>query len=341
MPRVVLAPDKFRGTADAAQVAGAMAAAADRVGWDTTVRPMSDGGEGFLDVAAERCPSLVSTTVTGPHGRPVAAEWRFGDGLAVVEAARASGLTLAGGAAGNDPVAATSRGTGELIVAAARQVGPGGTVVVGLGGSATTDGGLGAVDAVGEAGVLAGVELIGACDVDVGFVEAALRFGPQKGAGADQVVELTERLVELVELYRDRYGVDVASTPRAGAAGGLGGGLLVLGGTLVSGFQVASDLVDLPGALDRADRVVTGEGALDAMSFVGKLVGGVVAAARARRLPTLVVAGRSTAEGEEWARDAGCHVVSLTARFGRRAAMDQTGARIGEVTADWLRATGE
>ena len=336
MSRVVIAPDKFRGTASADKVAGAMAAAGARLGWHATVRPMSDGGEGFLDVAAGRCPSLVSTVVTGPDGRAVTADWRFGDGIAVVESARASGLTVAGGAAGNDPVTATSRGTGELIVAAARQVGRGGTVVVGLGGSATTDGGLGAVEAVGETGALDGIELIGACDVDVGFADAARRFGPQKGAGADQVAVLTERLVRLAQVYRDRYGIDVASQPGAGAAGGLGGGILVLGGTLVSGFEMASGLVDLSGALDGADGVVTGEGALDATSFAGKLVGGVVGAARARGLPTLVVAGRSTRSGERRARDAGCHVVSLTERFGPRQAVARTLSCISEVTAEWL-----
>src|SRR5271166_5161903 len=134
MPRVVLAPDKFRGTADAGSVAAAMGAAARTHGWVVTTFPMSDGGEGLLDACAPVCPHRASTVVTGPDGRPVLAEWRFGDGTAVVESARASGLALAGGAASNDPVEATSRGTGELVVAASRRVGPGGTVVVGLGG---------------------------------------------------------------------------------------------------------------------------------------------------------------------------------------------------------------
>jgi len=336
MPRVVLAPDKFRGTADATDVAAAMATAATGLGWHVTPLPMSDGGEGFLDAASVRCPSLVTTTVTGPDGRAVAARWRYGDGIAVVESAQASGLTLAGGVGRNDPLAATSRGTGELVVVAARQVGDAGTVIVGLGGSATTDGGLGAVEAVEEAGGLGGTTLIAACDVDVGFLDAARRFGPQKGADADQVVVLGERLEHLAEVYRDRYGVDVVSSAGAGAAGGLGGGLSVVGATLVSGFEVVSELVGLAGALDGADRVVTGEGSLDASSFTGKLVGGVIAAARARGIATLVVAGRSTADGEERARAAGCRVVSLTDRFGARSAMDRTVACVTEVTAEWL-----
>ncbi|HEX7460428.1 MAG TPA: glycerate kinase, partial [Acidimicrobiales bacterium] len=141
VPRVVVAPDKFRGTVDARQAAAAMAWAVTDLGWEAVVHPLSDGGEGLLDACADVCPDVVSTTVSGPDGMPVVAEWRFGDGMAVVESARASGLTLAGGPERNDPMAATTRGTGELLVAAARKVGAGGTVVVGLGGSATTDGG--------------------------------------------------------------------------------------------------------------------------------------------------------------------------------------------------------
>ena len=136
MHRVVIAPDKFRGTATAAEVAGAMAAATSRLGWSPVVRPLSDGGEGLLDACAVLCPELVVSTVTGPDGSPVDAEWRIGDGVAAVELALASGLALAGGPERNDPVGATSRGTGELVAAAARRVGPGGRVILGLGGSA-------------------------------------------------------------------------------------------------------------------------------------------------------------------------------------------------------------
>lgn len=336
MPRVVLAPDKFRGTADSSAVAAAMSEAATRLGWQVTALPMSDGGEGFLDALAVRCPVLVSTTVTGPDGRPVEAEWRYGDGIAAVESARASGLALAGGAEGNHPMSATSRGTGELLVAAARQVGPGGTVQVGLGGSASTDGGLGALRVVEESGGLAGISLLVACDVDVTFVEAARRFAPQKGATPGQVVELTERLGRLAAGYRDRYGIDISARSSSGAAGGLGGGLVVLGGRLVSGYRLVADVVGLLSAMEGADRVVTGEGALDASSFLGKVVGGVVADARGCGLPTLVVAGRSTADGEDGARAAGCEVVSLTARFGAGPAVDSAPSSIQEATAWWL-----
>ncbi len=338
MPRVVLAPDKFRGTADAASVAAAMGGAAAGLGWEVTALPMSDGGEGLLDACAIAYPGLATTTVTGPAGRPVAAEWRFGDNTAVVESARASGLALAGGAEGNDPVAATSAGTGELIVAAARQVGPGGTVVVGLGGSASTDGGLGAVRAVEQAGGLDGITLVVAYDVDVPFADAAPWFGPQKGAGPDEVAVLVRRLDRLADEYRRRYGVDVAGLAGAGAAGGLGGGLAALGGRLQSGYGLVRDLVGLGDALAGADRVVTGEGALDATSFVGKVVGGVIDDARRRGLPALVVAGRCTAAGESQAVAAGCDVVSLVERFGPGPAVSDTTACVAAATAAWLGA---
>jgi glycerate kinase len=333
---VVVAPDKFRGTADAIEVAAAMAGAAATVGWEALRMPLSDGGEGLLDACAGICPDVVSTRVAGPDGAPVVAEWRSGNGIAVVEMARASGLTLAGGPSGNDPLGATSRGTGELLVAAARSVGPGGTVVVGLGGSACTDGGRGAVEAVEEAGGLGGATVVGACDVDVGFLDAAPMFAPQKGAGPGQVAELSRRLERLAETWVERFGIDVRDLPGAGAAGGTGGALVVLGGRLQSGYRLVADLIGLADALSGADRVVTGEGALDASSFNGKVVGGVAGDARRLGLGTLVVAGRSTVEGAAGAARAGCEVVSLTDRFGTARAMGATVDCVGEVTAEWL-----
>jgi glycerate kinase len=336
MPHVVLAPDKFRGTATAAEAAAALAGAAAGLGWRVTTLPLSDGGEGLLEACSAVCPEEVATEVTGPDGAPVTAPWRVGERTAVVESALASGLGLVGGAPGNDPVSATSRGTGELLVAAAARVGPGGTVVVGLGGSATTDGGLGALEAVEAAGGLAGVRVIGACDVGTRFVEAAPLFAPQKGADPDQVAVLAARLDGLADRYRSAYGIDVREVTGSGAAGGLGGALAVLGAELRSGYQLVRDLVGLVPALDGADRVVTGEGALDATSFAGKVVGGVVGDARARGLPTLVVAGRCSDEGESLARQTGCAVVSLVERFGSRRATAETTTCLALVASDWL-----
>jgi len=336
VPRVVIAPDKFRGTASAAAVAGAMATAATDRGWDAVLLPLSDGGEGLLDACAALCPEVVVSRVTGPDGSPVEAEWRMGDGVAVIEMARASGLELAGGPGRNDPVEATSRGTGELVVAAVERLGPGGTVILGLGGSATTDGGTGIRDAVVRSGGLAGVELIGAYDVDTSYTDAAVLFGPQKGAGPGQVALLTRRLEEQAEAWARDLGTDVRSIPGTGAAGGAGGAVAVLGGSLRSGYGLVAGLVGLTAALDTADRAVTGEGALDAGSFAGKVVGGVMGDARARGIPTLVVVGRASVDASSRAEGDGCTVVSLVGRFGTGRAFAATLDCVEEATADWL-----
>jgi glycerate kinase len=298
--------------------------------------PLSDGGEGLLDACADRCPRLVVTTVAGPDGSPVDAPWRLGDSLAVVELSQASGLTLAGGPERNDPVRATSQGTGELVAAAAQRVGSGGTVVVGLGGSATTDGGRGLWEAVIRAGGLGGARLVGACDVDTRYSDAAVVFGPQKGAGPADIVALSDRLARQAEEWAHDLGIDVRDVPGSGAAGGAGGAVVALGGTLRSGYRLVARMVGVEAALEGADRVLTGEGALDDGSFAGKVVGGIVGDARDRGIATLVVVGRATPGASSRAREAGCTVVSLTDRYGARRAADDTLGCVHEVSADWL-----
>lgn len=309
--RVVVAPDKFKGTAGACEVAAAVAAAAVEAGLVPIEFAMADGGDGMLDAlgGANR-----TTVVTGPDGEPVDAPWRLAKGTAVIEMSLASGLVIAGGAENNDPIAATTRGTGELIDAAitrgARRI------IVGLGGSATTDGGLGAVEAIGSPARLAGVDVEVATDVTTEFVDAARVFGPQKGATPAQVAFLEARLRGLTERYRDRYGVDVEGVAGTGAAGGLGGGLYALGASLVAGFDLVAEEVGLYEAIEEADIVVTGEGRLDAESFNGKVVGGVAELATDVGARLIVIAG-SVAEGARAllpTRD--CLVVSLVDRFG-------------------------
>jgi glycerate kinase len=293
-PRKVLAaPDSFKGTATAAEIAAAIAAGAARAGWETDQCPLSDGGEGFLDVLDLLRGEMIPSLVTGPLGTPVEAAWRKAGDTAVVESARASGLVLAGGAAGNDPIAATSRGTGELIVAAIR--GGATRVVIGVGGSATTDGGLGALEAIDEAGGIGDADLLVACDVTVRFVDAARIFGPQKGASPVQVEMLERRLTELLETYRHRRS-DLGDLPGAGAAGGLAGGLVVAGARIVPGFDLVADLVGLDSRIADATIVVTGEGAFDATSWEGKVVAGVAKRCSAARTDLLVIAGRIAPE---------------------------------------------
>lgn len=274
--RALCCPDKFRGTLTAPAAADAMARGLRGAGLDDVhTCPLADGGEGTLDaLLAARGGDRRTAAVTGPLGEPVEADWGLlPDGTAVIEMALASGLALAAGS--NDPVRATTRGTGELIAIAAR--GGARRVLLGVGGSATTDGGLGAVEALGWS---LPVHVTVACDVDTAFVAAAKVYGPQKGAGPDDVGLLTERLVQLAQRYRERTGIEVRALRGGGAAGGLAGGLAALGAELRPGFEVVADAVGLRAELDVATLVLTGEGRLDATSLAGKVVGGVLALVR-------------------------------------------------------------
>jgi glycerate kinase len=263
-------PDKFRGSLTAAQAAAAIAAGLDV---ETVELPLADGGEGTLDVLGGQ---RHSARVTGPLGEPVDAEWRLlYDGTAVIEMARASGLALTYGR--NDPLRADTRGTGELLLAAAAHGAA--RAIVTLGGSAGTDGGLGAVEALGWR---LPCEVTVACDVTTPFVDAARVFCPQKGAGPREIATLTARLEEL----QARYGL--GELPGAGAAGGLAGGLAGLGATLRSGFDVIAEAVALDAAIERADVIVTGEGALDHSSLNGKVVGGVLARTPAHKTRAVI-----------------------------------------------------
>lgn len=334
-PLLLAAPDKMKGTLAAAEVAAAIAEAASAASWRADPCPLSDGGEGFADVLACLGGEERTTTVTGPLGAPVVARWRLARDQAVVESAAASGLVLAGGADGNDPVAATSRGTGELLVAAARAGAR--RILVGVGGSAMTDGGSGAVAAVDEAGGLGPVDLVVACDVRAGFLDAARLFGPQKGADPATVEALTRRLESLAPSYAERAGLDVTAVPGAGAAGGLAGGLAVLGARLVPGFELVAGIVGLEERVAAADLVVTAEGRLDQSSWTGKVVDGVAGLAARHGRPLVVVAGEADPDGEAEARRRGIAVVDLSARCGRRRARAEPAACIEQKVAELLR----
>jgi glycerate kinase len=325
---VVIAPDKFRGSATAAEVAEAMARAAGATGWTFDVAPVSDGGEGFCAALGGRARPL---QVRGPLGRPVDSAWFELDGgaAAAVEMAMASGLDLAGGPERNDPIGAETTGTGELIAAAvkagARQV------FVGMGGSATTDGGWGALEVLEPHSRLSGIGLVVACDVTTRFLDAAATFSPQKGATPAQVQLLSRRLERLAQVYRDRFGVDVQDIEGSGAAGGLAGGLAALGATLVSGFDLVADRIDLAERIQGSDLVITGEGLLDAESFHGKAVGGVAGLAREAGVPMIVLAGN--AEGDQ-----PVEYRTLVGEVGEERAWAEPLAAIEEVVGDVLRA---
>ncbi len=252
---------------------------------------------------------------------------------------KAAGRALVPHPEHEEPVDADTTGVGQLLLAA-RDAGAR-RIVIGCGGSATTDGGLGAVRAVRAEGgptALAGIVLVVACDVTTPFLDAATIFGPQKGATPDQVEFLTRRLRDLAARYLDDTGVDVTAVAGAGAAGGLGGGLLVLGAHLEPGFDLVANLVGLAARLEGADLVATGEGHLDPPSFRGKVPGGVLALAKARRagpIPVLCIVGGSD-RGLAATPPEGMEVRSLVALFGRDRARHHTAALISRTTSEFV-----
>ena len=288
---------------------------------------MADGGEGTLDVlgGANR-----TTVVTGPLGDPVKAPWRLSRTTAVIEMALASGLTLAGGAERNDALAATTAGTGELIDAALDSGAK--KIIVCLGGSATTDGGLGALRAIHAPHRLRGVELLVACDVTTTFVAAAEVFAPQKGASPAQVNMLTGRLERLAQMYQSDYGTDVRSIAGGGAAGGLAGALVALGGRLLPGFELVADELDLYDRVANAELIITGEGFLDEQSFHGKVVGGMQAMAQRAQRPITAIVGDADPDVADRIEH-----VSLVAAFGRDKAIAETQMCIEQAALQLLR----
>jgi glycerate kinase len=326
----VAAPDKLRGTASAAAVARAIGNAAFELGWDCDEVPMADGGEGTLDALGG--PNR-TTLVTDALGDPVEAQWRLHRGTAVIESARASGIAMIGGPEENDPISASTYGTGELIAQAvelgARRV------IVAVGGSATTDGGLGALRALHPVQRLRGIDIEVATDVRTRFVDAAEHFAPQKGATPAQVELLRRRLTRLAQVYEEDHGIDVREIEGAGAAGGLAGGLAAIGARIIPGFDLVADELGLDELVEQADLVVTGEGFLDAQSFEGKVVGGVAELAGELGVPVLAIAGE-VYDGVGDRIDA----ISLTARAGPERSRTEVEALVEEIVAERLAARG-
>jgi glycerate kinase len=322
--RVVVAPDKFKGSLTAAQVAARVAAGLRRAapGVEVVQVPVADGGDGTLEAALSAGFRRVPVRAEGPTGEPVDTAYAERDGVAVVELADVSGLgRLPGGRPA--PLTASSYGTGQVIRAAldagCRRI------VLGIGGSASTDGGAGMVQAlggrlvdtgggeVGRGGAalaavrsldLAGLhpalqqaEVMLASDVDnplLGPRGAAAVYGPQKGASPADVAELDAALARWADAVHRATGIDAAQTPGAGAAGGVGfAALAVLGARLQPGIDLILDLVRFREALPGARLVICGEGSLDAQTLHGKAPAGVAAAARSAGIPVVAVAGRS------------------------------------------------
>lgn len=362
--RILVAPDKFKGTLSADEAARAISAGWLQARPDDRVDllPMADGGEGTMATLVSALGGeRKRARVTGPLGDPVDAEYGLvstSEGLAgVVEMASASGLGLLPEAR-RDPRRTTTKGTGELILAALRHRPV--RMIVCIGGSATNDGGAGMAQALGARlldgkgvqirnGGEALIELARidassldplaraarfsvACDVNnplVGPAGASAVYGPQKGAAPEDVVLLDRALGHYAAVIRSDLGIDVRDTPGAGAAGGLGAGLVAfLGARLRPGIDVVMEAVGFESRLLAAGAVLTGEGSFDEQSLRGKTAMGVASAAVEAGVPVAVLCGRSEVEPE------GVVVASLAARFGLERAMSDTAASLRALTAD-------
>jgi glycerate 2-kinase len=330
--KIVVAPDKFKGSLPAAEVADAIAAGlrAELPGAVVVTIPVADGGDGTVDAAVAAGFERVPVTVDGPTGEPVRASYARRGAVAVVELASACGLMrLPGGR--REPLTASSFGAGEALAAAlaagARRI------IFGVGGSASTDGGAGLLQALGarvldtrgEPLARGGAALRDVAALDLAGLHPALRgasvvlatdvvnpltgpdgaaevYGPQKGATPDQVRELDRGLRRWAAVVAAATGNDQSQAPGAGAAGGVGfAALTVLGAERRLGIDVILDLLDFRAALDGTDLVITGEGSLDTQTLAGKAPVGVAQAAARRGIPVVAVAGRSTLTEDELA----------------------------------------
>ncbi|MBI4188829.1 MAG: glycerate kinase [Chloroflexi bacterium] len=323
--KIIIAPQSFKGSLSAREVARAIATGIKRVLVDaeTIMVPLADGGEGTVEaITYATRGQIMSAEVTGPFGDRVTAEWGIlSDGVSgVVEMATASGITLVPPVRLN-PLVATTYGTGELIQAAidagCRKL------IIGIGGSATNDGGAGMAQAIGvrlldEKGNelprggaalinlnridisgldsrLADCEAIVACDVTnplCGENGCSKVYGPQKGATKQMCQQLDEALANYAEVIKRDLGIDVMDMPGAGAAGGLGAGLIAfLNARLAPGIEIVSETVGLTDYLKDASLVFTGEGKMDSQTLFGKTVAGVAARAKAFRVPVVAIVG--------------------------------------------------
>jgi glycerate 2-kinase len=293
IPRTILvAPDSFKGTLTADEVAQAIGRGLQAEGRPVDLCPVADGGEGTLEALLPALGGQLEIAgVSDPLGRPIEAEFGLGERvrggrIAIVESARGSGLGLLAGDE-LDPVAASTAGTGELILAAIRAGAT--TVYVGVGGSATTDAGMGAIRAIQNGEGLGRARLVVLCDVWTPFEDAARVFGPQKGATPADVVRLERRLRDAAR----RFDRDPRGVPMTGAAGGLAGGLWAqLGAGLEPGAPFVLDLLDFDRRMHAARAVVTGEGRLDEQSLAGKAVSEVATRARQSGVPCHAVVGQ-------------------------------------------------
>jgi len=297
MARALVAPDSFKGTHGAAAVADALARGLERGGWEADRCPVADGGEGTMQLLCDALGGrLVAVRASDPLSRPVDCHVAIAGRTAIVEMAQASGLGLIAEHE-RDAWWASTTGTGELILAAVAEGAS--EILVAAGGSATTDGGRGAIDAIRAGGGLGGARLAVLCDVECPFEDAPRAYGPQKGADPAMVARLERRLRELAgELPRDPRGV-----PATGAAGGLSGGLwAAFDAELLPGAAAVLDALGVDERMRASQLVVAGEGCLDEGSFGGKIVGELARRARVAGVAIHAVVGTSRLSRRECER---------------------------------------
>jgi glycerate kinase len=286
---ILVAPDAFKGTMTAGEVAAAIGAGLREGGRRVDLCPVADGGEGTLEALMRSLDGeLLTAWVSDPLGRPIDASFGLvaDRATAILETAAASGLHLVAPEE-RDPWGASTAGTGELMLAAVEAGAR--LVYVGVGGSATTDGGAGAVRAIRAGGGLRGARIVVLCDVRTPFEDAARVFGPQKGADEKDVRRLTRRLHSLAS----RMERDPRGRPMTGAAGGLSGGLwAAFGAELVPGAAFVLDALEFDPRMRAARAVVTGEGRIDQQSLAGKLVSEIATRSRQAGVPCYAVVGR-------------------------------------------------
>jgi glycerate kinase len=343
--RVVIAPDKFKGSVTAAQAAAALRAGllSSRPGLEVVALPVADGGEGTIEAAVSAGYQLVPVRAQGPTGEPVDTGFAISGGTAVVELADVSGLQQLPGSPA--PLTASTYGVGQVITAALDAGAT--TIVLGIGGSSSTDGGAGMLQALGVrlAGAgggdldRGGAALAGLMEIDLAGLDRRLRpgggatvlvasdvnnpllgrpgaaavFGPQKGATPAEVEQLDAALTRFAAASASMTGLDLAGAAGAGAAGGTGfGALAYLGAKLVPGVDLVLDLIGFDDALAGAGLVVTGEGSMDSQSLGGKVPIGVARAAGRRGVPVVAVAGQVRLSPDEVASAGFAAVYALT-----------------------------
>lgn len=373
--RIVIAPQGFKGSLTALEIGQAVERGIQRFAPETETRvvPVADGGDGTLQALVDSSGGrILAATVTDPLGRPVEAQWgSMGDGVtAVIEMARSSGLALLR-AEERDPLRTTTRGVGELIKIAMdaghRKF------IIGIGGSATNDGGAGMMQALGArlldaegrelppgGAALAAlermdlaqidprvqeIEVVVACDVNnplCGSDGASAVFGPQKGAAPEMVSQLDAALARFAEVVQRDLGVDIRTRPGAGAAGGLGAGLMAfLHADLRAGIDIVLDAVDLRDALEGADLVITGEGQIDRSTIFNKTPVGVARLAKERSIPVIAIAGglgEGYRETHEYGIDAAFSLV--TGPMSLDQALDNTSTLLESMSEQIMRSLG-